>query len=201
MHLPLERNVRRSFNREIWKRRRFLHLAPDVLAPGNRIEDLVPTAARVKDRHVQYQHRVVPTPARAKPSSRFLLIHFFLVHDACFQIADGLRFCMHCDYFLSLGCSRLIANSTSTNSHKINIVIMAPPNPPDSRLSPAAWAQRPAATSGVRVRKVFLARVAAIRRRASTSETEVRARRGTSPCPESFRDRIGLEISCDARLL
>ena len=78
---------------------------------------------------------------------------------------------MHCDYFISLGCSRLIANSTSTNAHKIDIVIMTPPKRPRSRLSPTALGQRPSATFEVRVRKVFLVRVAAIRRGASRRET------------------------------
>ena len=85
-------------------------LAPDVLALRHRIEDPVPTAARIKDRHVQHQHRVMPTPARAKPPSRFLLI---------------LR--MHCDHFLSLACSKLVANSTNTSAQKIDMVIMACP--------------------------------------------------------------------------
>jgi hypothetical protein len=161
VHLPLKRHIRRSFNGETEKTRRVRHLAPDVLALWNRIEDPIPTAVRIKDRHVQHQHRVVATPTRAKPPSRFLLIHFSLVHDVSFRnartktpsahnkapmiglritnhsapifIADGLRFCMHCDYFLSLGCSRLIANSTSTNAHKIDIVIMNPLNRPHSR--------------------------------------------------------------------
>ena len=69
VHLPLKRHIRGSFNSETGKRRRVHHLAPDVLALWNRIEDPVPTAARIKDRHVQHQHRVVPTPTPAKPPS------------------------------------------------------------------------------------------------------------------------------------
>lgn len=87
VHLPLKRHIRRSFNRETGKRRRVHHLAPDVLALRNRIEEPVPTAARIKDRHVQDQHRVVPTPTRAKPPSRFLLIHFSLFMMPPFQRA------------------------------------------------------------------------------------------------------------------
>jgi hypothetical protein len=88
VHLPLKHHIRRSFNRETGKRRRIHHLAPDVLPVWYRIEDPVPTAARIKDRHVQHQHRVVPMPTRAKPPSRFLLIYFFLVHDDSFQSAS-----------------------------------------------------------------------------------------------------------------
>ena len=40
----------------------------------DRIENSVPTPARVKDRHVQHQHRVMPTLTRAKPLSEFLLM-------------------------------------------------------------------------------------------------------------------------------
>jgi hypothetical protein len=70
MHLALKRDILRSFNREDGKRRRVHYLTPDVLALWNRIEDPVPTASRIEDQHVQNQHRVVPTPARAKPVSR-----------------------------------------------------------------------------------------------------------------------------------
>jgi hypothetical protein len=40
---------------------------------------------------------------------------------------------MHCDYFISLGYSKLIANSTSTKAHKIDIVIMTSPKRPHLR--------------------------------------------------------------------
>jgi len=85
-----------------------------------------------------------------------------------------------------LGSSRLIANSTSTNAHKSDIVIMTPPYRPHSRLSATASAQGASATFEVRVRKVFLVRVAAIRRRASSSETE--------------QIPLGIAESCDAPL-
>jgi hypothetical protein len=45
-------------------------LAPDVLALGKRIEDPIPTAIRVKDRHVEDQHPVMPATRPAKPASR-----------------------------------------------------------------------------------------------------------------------------------
>lgn len=109
VHLALQRDIRRSFRRESWKRGRVHCLAPDVLALRNWIEDPIPAAARVKDGHVQRQHRVVPTPSRAKPRSRF---RFFLI------------FGVHCDYFLSLGRSRLVANSANTSAQKIDMGIM-----------------------------------------------------------------------------
>jgi hypothetical protein len=118
VHFALQRGIRRSFKRESGKRGRAHYLAPDVLALWNRIEYPVPTAARIKDRHVQHEHRVMPTPTRAKPPPRFLLI---------------LR--IHCDYSLSLGCSKLVANSANTSAQKIDIMIMAGlPNRPHSRL-------------------------------------------------------------------
>lgn len=158
VHLALQRAIRRGVKREYRKGRSRSYLAPDVLALRNRIEDSVPTAARVEDRHVQHQHRVMPTPARAKPLSRFLLI-----------------FGMHCDYFLSLGWSRLVANNANTSAQKIDVVIMAgPPNRPHSRLSPTAAEQEPTAIFERRVRKAFLVRVAAIRRRASGRKAQVR---------------------------
>ena len=50
---------------------RCVHLStPYVFALRNRIEDVVPTAARIKDRHVQDEHRVVPT---ASPLEEFPL--------------------------------------------------------------------------------------------------------------------------------
>lgn len=154
MHLVLQRDIRRSFRRESWKRGRVHCLAPDVLALRNWIEDPIPAAARVKDGHVQRQHRVVPTPSRAKPGSRFLLI-----------------FGVHCDYFLSLGRSRLVANSANTSAQKIDMGITAgPPNPPHSRLAPTASARSSSATFERRVRKLSRVRVAAIPRRASRRE-------------------------------
>jgi hypothetical protein len=111
VHLALQRDIRRSFNRPTGKTGRVHYLTPDVLPLRNGIKDSVPATARVKDRHVQHQHRVVPTPARAKPLSRFFLI-----------------FRMHCDHFLSLGCSTLEANSTNTSAQKIDIMIMAGPS-------------------------------------------------------------------------
>ncbi len=59
---------------------------------------------------------------------------------------------------------------------------MAPPNRsrPASGLSRNATAPGPSATFAVRIRKVFLVRVAAIRRRASRRETETRALHGES---------------------
>jgi hypothetical protein len=110
VHFALQRDIRRRFNRETGKRGRAHYLAPDVLALWNRIEDPVPTAARIKDRHAQHEHRVMPMTGRAKPPSRFFLI---------------LR--THCDYFLSLGCSKLVANSTNTSAQKIDMAIMAGP--------------------------------------------------------------------------
>ena len=74
VHLALQRGIRRSFNRATGKTGRVHCLTPNVLALRNWIEDPIPAAARVKDGHVQHQHRVVPTPLRAKPFSRFLLI-------------------------------------------------------------------------------------------------------------------------------
>jgi hypothetical protein len=70
MHLALKRDIRRSFSREDGKRRPVHYLTPDVLALWNWIEDPVPTAARIEGRHVQHQHWIMPTPARAKPVSR-----------------------------------------------------------------------------------------------------------------------------------
>lgn len=155
MHLALQRDIRRSFDLQSGKRGRVHCLAPDVLTLRNWIEDAIPAAARVKDRHVQHEHRVVPTRSRAKPLSGFLLI-----------------FGMHCDYFLSLGYSRSVANSANTSAQKIDIGIMAgPPNRPHSRLAPTASARSSSATFELRVRKVFPVRVAAIRRRASRHES------------------------------
>ncbi len=74
VHCALKVRVRRDFNRATGKTGRVHYLTPNVLALWKRIEDPIPTTARVKDRHVQHQHRVMPTPARAKPLSRFLLI-------------------------------------------------------------------------------------------------------------------------------
>src|SRR5262245_40847346 len=71
VYLPLKRHILRSFNRETGNRPRVHHLTPDVLALWNRIDDPVPTAARIKDRHVQHQHRVLPTLTRAKTPSWF----------------------------------------------------------------------------------------------------------------------------------
>jgi hypothetical protein len=153
VHLALQRGIRWSFRRESGKRGRVHCLAPDVLALRNWIEDPIPAAARVKDGHVQRQHRVVPTPSRAKPRSRF---RFLLI------------FGMHCDYFLSLGRSRLVANSANTSAQKIDMGIMAgPPNRPHSRLAPTASARSSSATFVLRVRKVFPVRVAAIPQPAS----------------------------------
>ena len=89
----------------------------------------------------------MPMPARAKPS-RFLLTH--------------------CDHFLSLGCSKSVANSANSSAQKIDIVIIAvPAKRPDWWLSPPALAQGPSAMFELRVPKVFRVRVAAIRRGAS----------------------------------
>lgn len=159
MHFALQRDIRRSFDRQSRKRGRVHYLAPDVFALRNWIEDPIPAAARVKDGHVQHEHRVVPTPSRAEPLSGFLLI-----------------FGMHCDYFLSLGCSRLVANSANTSAQKIDMRIMADsPNRPHSRLAPTASARSSSATFELRVRKAFPVRVAAIRRRTSRHQ-RVRAR-------------------------
>jgi hypothetical protein len=111
MHLALQRDIRRSFNRAIGKTGRVHYLIPNVLALGNGIKDSVPTTVRVKGRHVQRQYRVMPTRARAKPLSRFFLI-----------------FRMHCRHFLSLGCSTLKPNSTNTSAQKIEVVIIAGPS-------------------------------------------------------------------------
>jgi hypothetical protein len=152
VHLALQRGIRRSFRRESGKRGRVHCLAPDVLALRNWIEDPIPAAARVKDGHVQRQHRVVATPSRAKPRSRF---RFLLI------------FGMHCDYFLSLGRSRLVANSANTSAQKIDMIMAGPPNRPHSPLSPTAGAPRLVETFELRVRKEFPVRVAAMRRRGS----------------------------------
>ena len=153
MHLALQRDIGRSFDRQSRKRGRVHCLAPDVLALRNWVENSVPAAGRIKDGHVQHQHRVMPAPARAKPLSRFFRI-----------------FGLHCNYFLSVECSRLVANSANTSAQKIDTVIMVgPPNRPHSRLAPTASARSSSATFELRVRKAFPVR-AAIRRSASRRE-------------------------------
>jgi hypothetical protein len=129
-------------------------LAPDVFALRNGAEDAVPSAARVKNRHAQHQHRVMSAPTRAEPSPRFLLI-----------------FDLHCNYFLSLGCSKSVAKSANTSAQKID-VIMADPRRAHSHLSPTAAAQSSSATSELRIRKVFLAHVAANRQSVWARKTE-----------------------------
>lgn len=74
VYLALQRDIRRSLNRSAGKTGRVHYLTPDVLALWNGIKDSVPTTARVKDPNIQHQHRVMPTPARAKPPSRLFLI-------------------------------------------------------------------------------------------------------------------------------
>ena len=125
---------------------------PDVLAVGDRVEDAAPSAARIKDGHVQCQHRVVPTPACAEPLSRLFLIHFCGVHKGPFNaprqkrratlpklpgLDSGWRtrtpnpHCRYCeiscawDYLPGLGRSPFIPNSTSTNVQNIEVKIMA----------------------------------------------------------------------------
>jgi len=83
VHIALQRDIR--FNRETGKRSRVHHLAPDVFARWNGIEDAIPTAVEIKDRHVQNQDRVMPGPARAKPFSRFLLIRSCHLHRPLFN--------------------------------------------------------------------------------------------------------------------
>jgi len=71
---------------------------------------------------------------------------------------------VHCDYFLSLGCSKLVANSANTSAQKIDIVIMLGlTNRQQPRLSQTPM-QASGATCEVHVRKAFLARVDAIQR-------------------------------------
>jgi hypothetical protein len=88
-HLALKLGVTRNFSDEDWRTRRVHRSAPDVFALWNRIEDPVPTAARIKDRHVQHQHRVVPTASPLKPFPWLCEIGLFQVCRfhlcVCFQ--------------------------------------------------------------------------------------------------------------------
>src|SRR4029077_8552047 len=59
--------------------RRLHRLTPHVLALWNRVEDAVPTAVEIKDRHVQHQHRIVPTASALKPFS-------WLCHAGLFEV-------------------------------------------------------------------------------------------------------------------
>jgi hypothetical protein len=127
-------------------------LAPHVFSRWNRTENPISIAARIEDRHVENEHWFMPPPVFAKPHSRF---RFLLILG------------MHCDYFLSLGRSRLVANSANTSAQKIDMGIMAGlSNGPHSRLAPTASARRLSATFELRIRKVFPARDPATRRRA-----------------------------------
>jgi hypothetical protein len=112
---------------------------------------------------------------------------------------------MHGDYFPSLGCSKLVANRTTTNAHKIDVVIMGTLLTSRTRgHHRLRWREGQNATFVGHVRKVFLVRVAAIQRRASRHETEVRVLHGeswTGLVEFSMLVRAGVAISCDAQLL
>jgi hypothetical protein len=117
VHPALQRGIRRSFNRATGKTGRVHCLTPNVLALRNWIEDPIPAAARVKDGHVQHQHRVCADA---------------VAREAIFAISSDP--CHAFDYFLSLGSSALVANSTNTSAQKIDVMIMAPPhNRPNRR--------------------------------------------------------------------
>jgi hypothetical protein len=70
VYLALKLGVTRNFGDEDGRMRCVHRLAPDVLALWKRIEDAIPTAAEIKDRHVQYKHRIVspPSPSPFRPS-------------------------------------------------------------------------------------------------------------------------------------
>jgi hypothetical protein len=57
VHLALKLGVTRNFSDEDWRTRRVHRLTSDVFALWNRVEDAIPTAVKIEDRHVQHQHR------------------------------------------------------------------------------------------------------------------------------------------------
>ena len=66
-------------------------LPPDVLAVRKRTEDLIPTALRVKDRHVEDQHRVVLAAQPAKPTPRSRDFGLVRIFHLCFLSVIGQK--------------------------------------------------------------------------------------------------------------
>jgi hypothetical protein len=64
-------------------------LTPDILAPGYRIENALPTSSRVKDRHVEHEHRVVPPRSPTQRVPRFGA--FCLPKVGCFHVSDSFQ--------------------------------------------------------------------------------------------------------------